>query len=78
MNEPGSAVSDAGRNDSESDHEGGRNTGTGLLWISPWIVGFACFTMLPLALGVWYSMTDWTLLEAPIPVGDRELRATAR
>ena len=46
-----------------------RNTGTGLLWISPWIVGFACFTILPLALGVWYSMTDWTLLEAPIPVG---------
>jgi len=47
----------------------GRRTATGLLWISPWIVGFACFTILPLVLGVWYSMTDWTLLESPIPVG---------
>lgn len=44
-------------------------TATGLLWISPWILGFACFTLLPLVLGVWYSMTDWTLLESPIPVG---------
>ena len=44
-------------------------TATGLLWVSPWILGFACFTLLPLVLGVWYSMTDWTLLESPVPVG---------
>ena len=25
--------------------------------------------VLPLVLGAWYSMTDWTLLEAPIAVG---------
>tara|TARA_Y100000589_G_scaffold218587_1_gene206235 strand:+ start:1943 stop:2821 length:879 start_codon:yes stop_codon:yes gene_type:complete len=46
-----------------------KRTMTGLLWISPWLIGFACFTVLPLVLGVWYSMTDWTLLEAPVAVG---------
>ncbi len=42
---------------------------TGLAWISPWLLGFACFTMLPLAMGMWYSFTDWTLLEPAIPIG---------
>lgn len=41
----------------------------GLLWVSPWLIGFACFTMLPLAMGIWYSFTDWTLLEPAIPIG---------
>lgn len=41
----------------------------GMLWISPWIVGFAVFTALPVVLAIWYGFTDYTLLEPPIPVG---------
>lgn len=41
----------------------------GMLWISPWIVGFAVFTALPVILAIWYGFTDYTLLEPPIPVG---------
>ena len=42
---------------------------TGLLWVSPWLIGFLAFTMLPLGMGIWYSFTDWTLLEPAIPIG---------
>ncbi|MCH2161663.1 MAG: sugar ABC transporter permease [Phycisphaerales bacterium] len=41
----------------------------GLLWISPWLLGFALFTILPVSMGLWYGFTDYTLLEPPIPVG---------
>lgn len=41
----------------------------GMLWISPWLVGFAVFTALPVVLAIWYGFTDYTLLEPPIPVG---------
>ena len=42
---------------------------TGLLWVSPWLIGFLAFTLLPLGMGIWYSFTDWTLLEPAIPIG---------
>ena len=45
------------------------STAVGLLWISPWLLGFALFTLLPVSMGIWYGFTDYTLLEPPIPVG---------
>ena len=45
------------------------STPVGLLWISPWLLGFAIFTILPVSMGIWYGFTDYTLLESPIPVG---------
>ena len=45
------------------------STPVGLLWISPWIVGFLLFTVIPVSMGLWYGFTDYTLLEKPIPVG---------
>lgn len=41
----------------------------GLAWISPWLVGFTAFMALPIALSLYYSLTDYPLLEAPIFVG---------
>ena len=43
--------------------------GTGLLWIGPWLLGFLFFTVVPVSLALYYGFTDYTLLEAPIPVG---------
>lgn len=41
----------------------------GLLWVSPWLVGFAIFFALPIALSFYYSLTDYPLLEPPLYVG---------
>lgn len=41
----------------------------GLAWVSPWIVGFIAFLLVPVAMSFWYSFTDYPLVEAPIWVG---------
>ncbi len=41
----------------------------GLLWISPWVVGLVLFTGAPAALSLYYSLTDYSLLEPPVFVG---------
>lgn len=42
---------------------------TGLLWVSPWVVGFLAFMLAPIAMSLYYSLTDYNLLEAPLWVG---------
>lgn len=42
---------------------------TGLLWVSPWLLGSGLFVMLPMAMSLWYSLTDYPLLEPPLYVG---------
>ncbi|MBC7771921.1 MAG: sugar ABC transporter permease [Pyrinomonadaceae bacterium] len=41
----------------------------GLLWISPWIIGFVVFLGVPTLMSLYYSMTDSSLLEKPVFVG---------
>jgi multiple sugar transport system permease protein len=43
-----------------------RNTITFYLTISPWLVGFAAFTLLPILISLYASFTDWDLLSAPV------------
>lgn len=45
------------------------STIVGLAWISPWLVGFGAFMALPIAMSLYYSLTDFPLLEAPVWVG---------
>jgi multiple sugar transport system permease protein len=42
---------------------------TGLLWVSPWLTGFLAFMLVPIAMSLYYSCTDYNLLEAPLWVG---------
>ncbi len=42
---------------------------TGLLWISPWVLGFALFLLTPLAMSVYYSLSDYPVLERPVFIG---------
>ncbi|MGG3468562.1 sugar ABC transporter permease [Neobacillus pocheonensis] len=41
----------------------------GYLFISPWLVGFLILTLWPMIQSVYYSFTDYSLLEAPHWVG---------
>ncbi len=55
-----------------------RETMTGLLWISPWLVGFLAFMALPIAMSLYYSLTDYPLLEKPLWTGLDNFRALAQ
>lgn len=41
----------------------------GLLWVSPFLVGSTVFLLVPMALSLYYSMTDYSVLEPPLWVG---------
>lgn len=46
-----------------------RRTITGLLFASPWLVGFLCFTLYPMGASLYYSLTDYAVLRPPSWVG---------
>lgn len=48
-----------------------RKTLTGLAWVSPWLIGGIAFTLLPMAMSLYYSFTDYSLLEPPMWVGTK-------
>jgi multiple sugar transport system permease protein len=41
----------------------------GYAWISPWIIGFVAFLLLPIGMSLYYGFTDYPLLEKPLWVG---------
>jgi multiple sugar transport system permease protein len=46
-----------------------RNNLRGLLWVSPWLIGAAAFMFVPMALSLYYSFTNYPLLEPPLWCG---------
>jgi multiple sugar transport system permease protein len=46
-----------------------RNLFKGLAFLSPWLVGFAAFTFLPIVLSLYYSLCDYNLLQHPAFIG---------
>ena len=46
-----------------------RNTITGLLFISPWLVGFLGFYLYPALASLYYSFTDFRILQPPEWIG---------
>jgi len=38
----------------------------GMIFLSPWIVGFSVFTIIPIAMSLYFSFCDYSLLEAPL------------
>jgi multiple sugar transport system permease protein len=42
---------------------------TGLLFISPWIIGFLVFTLYPVLSAMYYSLTRYDLLRPPVFIG---------
>jgi len=41
----------------------------GLLFISPWLIGFLLFTIYPLVSSLYYGFTRYDLLNPPVPLG---------
>lgn len=46
-----------------------RRTLRGLAWVSPWLIGAIAFLFVPMALSLYYSFTDYSMLEPPLWVG---------
>jgi multiple sugar transport system permease protein len=46
----------------------------GLAWVSPWMIGFLWFLAVPVAMSLYYSFTDYSLIEGPVPVGAANYR----
>ncbi|MBS0191667.1 MAG: sugar ABC transporter permease [Phycisphaerales bacterium] len=42
---------------------------TGWIWVSPWLFGFLVFLLGPMLVSLYYSFTDYPLLEPPIWTG---------
>lgn len=45
------------------------NATVGLLFISPWLIGFLVFLLAPILMSLWYSLTDYSVLEPPLWAG---------
>lgn len=54
-----------------------RDQAAGWLWVSPWVIGFLAFMAVPGAMSVYYSFTDYALLEPPVWIGLDNYRAIA-
>lgn len=46
-----------------------RHDRAGWLWISPWVIGFLAFMLVPIALSLYYSFTDYPVLDKPVFIG---------
>ena len=46
-----------------------RQLGKGMLFISPWLIGFALFGIYPILMAVYYSFNDYDVLREPVWVG---------
>lgn len=44
------------------------------MWISPWLIGFLAFLAAPIVLSLYYSLTDFPLLEPPVWAGVENYR----
>jgi multiple sugar transport system permease protein len=54
-----------------------RSLAVGLAFLSPWLVGFLVFTLIPVAMSLYYSLTDYSLLQPPLYKGLDNYRALA-
>jgi multiple sugar transport system permease protein len=46
-----------------------RETGAGYAFLSPWLIGLIAFMLLPIVMSIYYSFTDYPLLESPLWTG---------
>lgn len=51
-----------------------RNTAKGLMFISPWIVGFLALALYPLIATLYFSFTDYSVLAEPVYIGTEHYR----
>lgn len=54
-----------------------KNFWRAMAFLSPWLVGLAAFTLIPIGLSLYYSFCDYSLLQAPVFTGLDNYRALA-
>jgi len=54
---------------SDWSREDRRSFFTGMAFISPWLLGFLGFTLIPLFLSLYYSLTRYNLIQDPVFIG---------
>jgi len=52
-----------------SSRKARRDLGWAMFFIAPWVVGFVAFTAGPMITSLYYSFTDFSVLQAPVWVG---------
>lgn len=52
--------------------------GKGLAFLSPWLIGFLAFTLIPVILSFYYSLCEYSLLQPPMFIGAENYRELAR
>ena len=50
----------------------------GLAFLSPWLIGFSVFMLLPVVLSFYFSLCDYTLLQPPLFRGTENYRSLAQ
>lgn len=50
----------------------------GLIFISPWLLGFAVLTVYPLIASLWFSLCDYSVLSEPVYIGADNYRELLR
>ncbi|MBB6429125.1 carbohydrate ABC transporter permease [Algisphaera agarilytica] len=51
-----------------------RRLTSGLLFVSPWVIGALVFSLYPIGMAVYYSFTDYDVLRKPVWVGSMNYR----
>lgn len=46
----------------------------GLIFVSPWLLGFAALTVYPLLASLWFSLCDYSVLSEPVYIGAENYR----
>lgn len=52
-----------------------KNLVKGLGFVSPWLIGFCAFTLVPISLSLYYSFCNYSLLQKPVFIGLDNYRA---
>lgn len=55
-----------------------RNLRMGLVFISPWIIGFSCFMLYPIVASFYYSLCDYSVLSEPVFIGFFNYKSLAK
>jgi multiple sugar transport system permease protein len=52
-----------------------KQLGKGLSFLSPWLIGFSVFTLLPIGMSLAFSFCDYPLIQPPVNVGVENYRS---
>ena len=51
-----------------------RESAAAYMYISPWIIGFFLFTLIPMAVSLYFSFTEYNIIDSPVWVGLKNYR----